>query len=207
MIIIDAYNCLHAGSSMPGPWHGFSLRELCRLVESLDKKIVLVMDGSPKPDEPTNAEFPEVTLKYSGRGVSADSVIITMVRQSTGARHITVVSNDRAVKAGAHRGGARTIACEKYLAGILRRRAAMRLRWKTAEPRRKSAGGSTDTDFWLHEFGFSPLTQKTNAHPASAKRAALEKKHAETVIEDIDMEEILRRCVPPRSSDKTRSRE
>jgi predicted RNA-binding protein with PIN domain len=202
MIIIDAYNCLHAGSSMPGPWHGFSLRELCRLVECLERKIVLVMDGSPKPDEPTQAEFPDVILKYSGRGVSADSVIIAMVRQSTGARHITVVSNDRAVKAGAHRHGARTMACEKYLAGILRRKAAMRLRWKMAEPRRKSAGAMSDTDFWLHEFGFSPGVAKSKSQVPPAKRSDSEKRYSELIIDDIDMEEILRRRMPPRS-DKT----
>ena len=205
MIIIDAYNCLHAGSSMPGPWHGFSLRELCRLVERLDKKIVLVMDGSPKPDEPTNAEFPDVTLKYSGRGVSADSVIIAMVDQSTGARHITVVSNDRAVKAGAQRGGARTMACEKYLAGILRRKAAMRLRWKTAEPQRKTIGRSSDTDFWLHEFGFATIARKAESHALQTKAPATPDDPAGIIIDAIDMEEILRQRMPPQNRAKSRS--
>ena len=205
MIIIDAYNCLHAGSSMPGPWHGFSLRELCRLVERLDKKIVLVMDGSPKPDEPTNAEFPDITLKYSGRGVSADSVIISMVDQSTGARHITVVSNDRAVKAGAHRGGARTMACEKYLAGILRRKAAMRMRWKMAEPQRKTVGGSSDTDFWLHEFGFTTLARKSESQVPRTKPSAAQSDPAGIAPDAIDMEEILRQRMPPENRKKSRS--
>jgi hypothetical protein len=205
MIIIDAYNCLHAACSMPGPWNGFSLRQLCRLVESLDKKIVLVMDGSPKPDEPANAEFPDLILKYSGRGISADSVIITMVRQSTGARHITVVSNDRAVKAGAHRAGARTVGCEKYLAGVLRRRAALRLRRKAADPPRKSSGGSSDTEFWLHEFGFGSLTPKSQVPAGISARSGGEKHQAEFRIEDIDMEEILRRYVPSGRAGKTRS--
>ncbi len=192
MIIIDAYNCLHAGSSMPGPWHGFSLRELCRLIARLDKKIVLVMDGSPKRDEPEASEFPEIKLVYSGQGISADSVIITMVQNSTGARHITVVSNDRAVKAGAHRGGARTMPCEMYLSGVLRRRAALRLRWKTAEPERKSTGQSPDTDYWLHEFGFGacPYNQNDAQRPKQDGGGEIN-------IEDINMEEILRRAPPP----------
>ncbi len=205
MIIIDAYNCLHAGSSMPGPWNGFSLRELCRLVERLDKKLVLVMDGSPKPDEPTNAEFPDVILKYSGRGVSADSVIIAMVDQSTGARHITVVSNDRAVKAGAQRGGARTMACEKYLAGILRRKSAMRLRWKTAEPQRKAIGRSSDTDFWLHEFGFTTGVRKYESQVPRTKPSATQNDTAGIDLDAIDMEEILRQRMPPENRTKSRS--
>jgi predicted RNA-binding protein with PIN domain len=195
MIIIDAYNCLHAGSSMPGPWRGFSLRELCRLLERVDKKIVLVMDGSPKPHEPATEEFPDIKLVYSGRGRSADAVIIAMVNASTGARHITVISNDRAVKAGAHRGGARTMGCEKYLAGILRRKAAMRMRWKTAEPEGKSTGHSAETDYWLHEFGFAPRGAKTK----SAQRPGQKVFHAtsgELNIDEIDMEEILRTTTP-----------
>lgn len=192
MIIIDAYNCLHAGSSMAGPWHGFSLRELCRLIAWSDKKIVLVMDGSPKPDEPAASEFPDVNLVYSGRGISADSVIITMVKSSTGARHITVVSNDRAVKAGAHRGGARTMPCEKYLSSVLRRRAARRLRWKTAEPERKSTGQSPDTDYWLHEFGFGAVQYNRKGAQRPKPDGA-----GEINIEDINMEEILRRRAPP----------
>ena len=194
MIIIDAYNCLHAGSSIPGPWHGFSLRELCRLITRLDKKIVLVMDGSPKPDEPTAAEFPDVTLVYSGRGVSADSVIINMVKSSTGARDITVVSNDRAVKAGAHRGGAKIMSCETYLNNMLRRRAARRMRWKTAEPERKASGLKRETDYWLHEFGFDSIacTQKEQQRPGAHPDAS-----GEVNIEDLNMEDILRRRPPP----------
>ncbi len=196
MIIIDAYNCLHAGSSIPGPWRGFSLRELCRILERMDKKIVLVMDGSPKPDEPAKAEFPDIKLVYSGRGISADSVIIAMVNASTGARHITVISNDRAVKAGARRGGARTMACEKYLSGILRRKAALRLRRKTAEPERKSTGQSPDTDYWLHEFGFLPRGSKTKlVRRAEQKRS--DTPPGELNIDDINMEEILRMTAPP----------
>ncbi len=198
MIIIDAYNCLHAGSSMAGPWNGLSLRELCRLVERVDRKIVLVMDGSPKPDEPRGNEFPDVTLMYSGRGVSADSVIIDMVGNSTGSRNITVVSNDRAVKSGARRGGAKTVACEAFLAGVLRRRSAMRMYWKTAEPMRKSTGESMDTDYWLHEFGFNGARGKTppsaDAPRQSADDLALENINR---INMIDMEEILRRRPPP----------
>ncbi|MGC9261128.1 MAG: NYN domain-containing protein [Phycisphaerae bacterium] len=192
MIIIDAYNCLHAGSSIPGPWHGFSLRELCLLINRLDRKIVLVMDGAPKPDEPRAAEFPDITLVYSGRGVSADSVIIAMVHNSTGARDITVISNDRAVKAGAHRGGAGTMPCEVYLNNILQRRAALRMRGKTAEPERKFTGKSQDTDYWLHEFGLHtvPYTRKDRQRPSRDVPG-------EQNIEDINMEEILRRRPPP----------
>ena len=156
MIVIDAYNCLHAASAMRGPVTGLSLRQLCRFLQDAPEQIVLVMDGVTKPDEPSDNEFPTLTLRYSGRAAKADDVIVRLLAKSTGARNITVVSNDRAVAASARRAGARSIACETFLSRLTPSRT--RRITHRREPEEKSRGLTTPglTDAWLKEFGFKP---------------------------------------------------
>ena len=156
MIVIDAYNCLHAAAALRGPVTGLSLRQLCGFLENTPGRVVLVMDGAPKPEEPGENEFPSLTLRYSGRAAKADDVIARLLAESTGPRDVTVVSNDRAVAANARRAGAHSLSCESFLNRLAESRA--RPAGRRQEPEEKSHGlGSPGlTDAWLKEFGFAP---------------------------------------------------
>jgi len=175
VIIIDAYNCLHAASAMSGPLSGISLRQLGKLVSSSGQKVILVMDGLPKPSEPKADEFINVELLYSGKSAKADDLIARILQKSTGRREITVVSNDRQVAAQARRSGAKSISCERFLALQAKENR------RSAGMRQKIRGNKNDTDFWLKEFGISnPPVEK-----------AADKKMDQINPEDINMEDYL----------------
>lgn len=156
MIIIDAYNCLHAAAALRGPVTGLSLRQLCRFLDDWPGRVVLAIDGSPKPDEPGENEFPSLTLRYSGRAAKADDVIARLLVESTGPRDITVVSDDRAVAANARRAGAQAVSCANFLNDLAQSRG--RLAGRPAEPEEKSHGLASPglTEAWLKEFGLAP---------------------------------------------------
>ncbi len=140
------------------------------------------MDGSAKPSEPGENEFPALRLVYSGRSATADDVIARLVQESTGRRHLTVVSNDHAVAAAARRAGARSISCEVFLHRLMRARAASRRGRRANEPSEKFGGpaASGQAGAWLKEFGFEPPSQPPP--PASS---------AEVDPDSIDMDDFL----------------
>jgi len=180
MIIIDAYNCLHAASAMSGLISGLSLRELCVLVSGSRQKVVLVMDGLPKPDEPKADEFINIELRYSGKNLKADDLIAQILQKSTGRRESIVVSNDRQVAAQARRAGAKNISCERFLS--LRTLAKKNSRQSPGIPgKTQGAGAINETDFWLKEFGI--------AGPSGNKSS--NKKPEQINPEEIDMEDYL----------------
>ncbi len=181
MLIIDGYNCTYAGAALGGRWDGFSLRQLCTLLEKQRAAAIVVLDGRPKPSEPDADEFPGIKLVYSGRGIKADDVISNILSARTDRRHITVVSNDRAVARDARRQKARSESCEKFLQALLVRTAVKKLRQGESEPREKSAGlvHPGETEHWLREFG---LSNKLPAKlpPAPAVSAADHKTSAQS---------------------------
>ena len=157
MLIIDGYNCTYAGAALGGPWGGFSLRQLCTLLEKTRSAAIVVLDGRPKPSEPDADEFPGVSLIYSGRGIKADDVIREILSRRTDRRHITVVSNDRAVAGDARRQKARSQSCEKFLQALIVAAAPRSFRRASVEPPEKSAGlvNAGETEHWLQALGLS----------------------------------------------------
>src|SRR4051812_15308281 len=115
--LIDTYNLIHAGVATGGPLGDLTVRKLCRYLSAAPAalKATLVMDGRAKPDEPSMNEFPDITLLYSGAGVTADAVIGQLVEVSTTRKKLTVVTNDRAVALHARRHFSNAMSCEQFL--------------------------------------------------------------------------------------------
>jgi hypothetical protein len=153
--LIDTYNLLHTADTMGGPLGGMTVRKLCQYLAAAPNsvKATLVLDGRAKPDEPSENEFPDVNLVYSGTGVPADTVIAQTVERSTSHKKLTVVSNDRAVASQARSHFAHAMSCEQFLDLLTRYnpRAA-----RDAMPPKKTTGTPTvgESDHWLQEFGF-----------------------------------------------------
>ncbi len=158
--LIDTYNCTHAGLSLGGAFANLSVRSLCQWITGSPSrtKTTLVLDGRPKPDEPSPNEFPDLHLVYSGAGVSADTVIAQLVQRSHARKHLTVVTNDRAVQSAARRAGATPQSCEAYLQSLLTAHNIGKKLGQTRLPAVKTQGQQDKalTDRWLKEFGLNP---------------------------------------------------
>lgn len=163
-LILDTYNCLHAGLAMGGGMADLTVRKLCQWILQAPHrtKTTLVIDGRPKPEEPSENEFPELHLVYSGAGIKADTVIAQMVERSTQRKNLTVISNDREVAAHARRHGAQTQSCETFLTMLLTARQMGQKLAKTQLPAQKTKGVSdqAQTEHWLREFGVGMPREK-----------------------------------------------
>jgi len=146
-LIVDAYNVLHQSHKLPPEYGTIGVGDLCRLLERSrwsGRRITVVCDGSPKPDE--GDYVGAVDLRHSGRNRDADSVIVELIDADTGPRDLVVVSNDGEIRRAARRRRARTMSAEHFLRSLVQ------------QPRRRSEqpdkpAPSSDVDAWLDEFG------------------------------------------------------
>ena len=163
-IIVDCYNCLYAGQAMGGANADLTVHRMCRLLtERGESSAVLVLDGRPKPHEPSANEYPAVHLVYSGTGITADNVILDRVGRSTAKGSITVITNDRAVATGARRMGAKVMGCEAFLNRLIHGGVIGKSVPKAQQlPPQKTQGPTStgEADHWLKEFGFKPEDAK-----------------------------------------------
>ena len=180
-IILDTYNVVHAGGAMGGAVAELNVRRLCQWIRvgAGRGKVTLVLDGRPKPEEPSENEFPEIRLVYSGAGVSADAVIGQLVERSTARRGMTVVSNDRAVAGHARRRGARVQSCEAFLATLVNARGRRSGRAGLSSQKLHGTTDAGQTEHWLREFGF-----------AGPVRGGKKKGKAEE-MDDLDMKRLM----------------
>lgn len=167
MLLIDAYNVLHADP--PADLAGLGEPGLCLLLDrsgwaQRGRAIVAVCDGLPKPHSLEPGRLEAVHLRFSGAAQSADDVIVALLESDSAPRRITVVTDDRAIRSAAKRRGAKTLASEAFLAQLARqtiRKAARPShgRGKPGTPRGKPGEGSLGpwaTEAWLRAFGVDP---------------------------------------------------
>jgi predicted RNA-binding protein with PIN domain len=178
--LIDTYNLLHAAIALAGPLRNMTVRKLCRYLSAAPAslKATLVLDGRPKPDEPSPNEFPDLTLLYSGTGVTADAVIAQTIERSTTRKKLTVVTNDRAVALHARSHYAHAISCEQFLRQLTEYAPAPQ-----DDPTHKSTGTPTagETDHWMKEFG---LDTDPNPNP-------LQPRPTEDPLANLNIEDLL----------------
>ena len=183
--LIDTYNLLHAGIATGGPLGDLTVRKLCRYLSAAPThvKATLILDGRAKPDEPSINEFPDITLLYSGTGVTADAVIAQLIEGSPVRKKLTVVTNDRAVALHARRHFSHAISCEQFLRQLTEYTPVAAP--PQDDPAHKSSGTPTpgESDHWMKEFG---LTGDPNPKPRIAPS-----KRDEDPLADINIEDLL----------------
>jgi len=181
--LIDTYNLLHAAIGMGGPLRDMTVRKLCQYLAASPAavKATLVLDGRPKPDEPSANEFPDIPLVYSGAGVTADTVIGQTIERSGKRKKITVVSNDRAVVLHARRLFANAMSCERFLQLLTE---GARHRGQDTLPANKVAGTPTagEADHWMKEFGLD--TDDPNPQPFREEQDSGD-------VDDLNIEDLL----------------
>jgi len=176
--IVDTYNAVYAGYAMGGALSGLTVRKLCQFIVAspVALKATLVLDGRPKPDEPSENEFPEINLLYSGTGIKADTVIAQLVERSGNKKKLTVVTNDRAVALHARRNYANAMSCEAFLSQLVGGKSGSRT---NASAKRSGTVAPGETDHWLKEFGITPPPR-----PAP-------KPSSDNDIDNLDIEDLL----------------
>lgn len=97
-----------------------------------------------------------VTISYAGGGETADDAIALLVEESSTPRRLTVVSNDRAVRASARRRGAAVLSADDWLSQLAHDQ--MRATGRRRSSRAREIGPLTpaQVDAWLRYFGVEP---------------------------------------------------
>ncbi len=115
-LLIDAYNVTHANYRLPERYEMSSASGLCRTLDRVRKgRVVVVADGSPKPDDRASADTGGVQLIFSGKGREADDVIEDLIEREADPRNLIVVSSDHRLQRAAQRRGATFMDAEPFL--------------------------------------------------------------------------------------------
>ena len=185
MLLIDAYNVLHAQWALPRSERGMDVPGLVRLVgrsRYADRRVRVICDGRPGPAWPVSSLLEThsgvvwtrvggAEIVFSGADQEADDVIEDVLDRSKGLR-VLMVSSDRRLIQAAGRAGADQVGNGTFLKQL------------SADAKAKS--GSERPAFvsevpldaysvahWMREFGYDPgqaLEQPTEAKPPAAKR-------------------------------------
>ena len=155
-LLIDAYNVLHVVGVLPPDLAGIDLEELAILIAKSrfrGEEAVLVCDGVNKPHQVDETGL--VHVRFAGAGVTADELILRLVRGSSAPRRLTVVTSDREIVVNARRRRAAVISSEAFLETLASDRQG-RSSGGNAPPSSTSSSHSADrrqVEHWLRLFG------------------------------------------------------
>lgn len=177
-LLIDTYNVLHTVGVLPPELAGTDIANLIRLLQSSryrDEPTTLVCDGSPDlaAGEKAVSRTGPITIRFSGKGRSADDLIAQLIRASTAPRRLIVVSSDHAVIRTARRRRARTMTSEEFLTELANDAAAADSSIRL--PAKKPSGGMSEAQIekWVNVFKIDEqtmsITSRTSQTDASAE--------------------------------------
>ncbi len=158
-VVIDGNNLLYAARAVEDPARLIGRSMLCDTLGSWAQRrrqqVHVVFDG-PAPSAALASQIghPDISVTYSGAGISADAVVANILETYSAARRMVVVSTDREIARAAKRRRAASVRSEDFWAAVkadLDRPVRQRV-----EPKEKEAGLSSEaTQQWLDEFGLS----------------------------------------------------
>ena len=151
LVLVDACNVLHVEGALPRDLAGVDLGDLADLVARSryrHDEVVLVMDG-PTAGPPLPPSASRIRAIASGKGRTADEVIVDRLERSSAPRSVVVVTSDNAIRRRARRRRCRLVHSEVFLAQLGRDAGS--------GDRRRSSHAATppsaSTQAWLREFG------------------------------------------------------
>ncbi len=154
-LLVDAYNVLHVVGVLPPDLAGIDLEELAILIAQSrfrGEEAVLVCDGVIKPHHVEAGG--RVHVRFAGAGVTADELILRLVRGSSAPRRVTIVTSDREIAVNARRRRATVISSEAFLE-ILASDRQHRPSERRTPPSTPSSQGADrrQVEHWLRLFG------------------------------------------------------
>lgn len=167
-VLIDGNNLLHAARQVepdaPPPGRMSLCKTLGDWARGRKQAVTVVFDG-PQPSGALSEQIgdPDISVVFSGAGVSADAVLIRLLQQNSAPRQVLVVSTDREIVRAAKRRRAVSMRADDYWR-MLRRDLETPQRRPPREPRAKRHGLTPEeTDAWLRELGFDPDGPESSA--------------------------------------------
>lgn len=178
-VIVDTFNVLHQTGILPPDLAGIDVAGLVGLISRsrfARTRVRLVCDGASRLDV-DEGDSGRVTIEFSGKGRTADDVIIHHVNRSSAPRRLTIVSSDREIQKAARRRRCEVITSENFLrqlAGDVERREIAAAKANADRPREfRKPLSEREAARWMRELGVDasklPLTE---AQIADLERAA-----------------------------------
>ncbi len=166
MVIIDAYNLLHATKTLPGQLAGLDLEGLLGLITNSrfgDQSVWLVCDGGSAPANWPKArrsaespQMPNIRMVYAGHGQEADAAIERILaerpRLGKDQRALLVVSSDRRVRHAATTHGFDSIRSEAFLARLAADQQREADRTRQAEAAAQPPLDAIEARAWARQF-------------------------------------------------------
>jgi predicted RNA-binding protein with PIN domain len=157
-LLVDTFNVLHQTGVLPPAIAGVDVEGLIELIgRSRFRRhhVRLVCDGASRVTE--DVELPgTMAIEFSGKGRTADDVIIHHVKRSTAPRQLTVVSSDREIQKAARKRRCTVLGSPEFLrqlASDYEKDERSREREANERPARLLRPLSPrDTTRWLNEF-------------------------------------------------------
>jgi predicted RNA-binding protein with PIN domain len=157
-IIIDGHNLLWMLQKSGNEFDSLTDLKLCHIITRylrlVSEKGHIVFDGTGPKDQRAFDNIGNLEVSFSGLGREADAVIEEKISASTDPKRITLVSNDRRLRAAARAKKASAIKTEAFWSDLNRH---LNQPGKNPEPSEKQQGLSDgETQQWLEIFGMDP---------------------------------------------------
>ena len=156
-VLVDTCNVLHRTGILPPDLAGVDERGLAALIAGsryASREVILVCDGTPGRGRRSKSTASEnnVCFKYAGPRLTADELILKLVRESTAPKKLLVVSSDRAIGVQARKRRCRILDSDAFLSQLAHD--AGRERKKPHELTRDSDRilGQDEVQDWLDHF-------------------------------------------------------
>lgn len=177
MLLIDAWNLLHATATRAEPLADLDVRSLVAVLARTrwaGTKTMLVCDG-PRPGSghaaPGAATIAEARIIYTGATREADDQIEQILESCSFARRITVVSSDKRLRRAAKRAGAHWLSAQAFCKQIEADLARAK-REPVPAFAREIPLGPYAVDHWMREFAlpddWGPRVDPSPIQPPSA---------------------------------------
>lgn len=159
-VLIDGNNLMYAARAIEDHDWEIGRATVCARLAQWSRRrrdrVCIIFDGRPPRGTGGASGGPraeELLVRFSGAGVSADSVLIEQIQRDSAPRRLIVVSTDREVSRAAKRRRARSMRSEDFWRHLLRD--LERPRGGPTEPPEKRRGLTAEqVNEWARELGF-----------------------------------------------------
>ena len=156
-LLIDTCNVLHRTGILPPDLAGVDERGLAALIAQsryASNHVLLVCDGTSgrgRRSKSTNREA-NVHFRYAGPRLSADELILQLVKASSAPRSLLVVSSDRAIGVQAKRRKCRIMDADSFLSQLAHDAESRPASRQTMKPPTHEALPQDEVEDWLKHF-------------------------------------------------------